>query len=942
MPQNEDMKTLQSICVVVIFFFIGIPGHSQSGNEQDKPRIIVLTDIENEPDDAMSLVRFLTYSNQWDVEGLVATTSIHQQNEIATWRIREILEAYGKVRDNLEKHESGYPTLDHLMSVVREGRADYGMNAVGEGMDSPGSERIIEVVDQDDPRPVWVLVWGGPNCLAQALWKVKNTRSPEELQKFVSKLRVYTISDQDNSGPWMRKTFKDLFYIASPGFHRYGGYHFATWSGISGDNFHARFAGADFSIVDNPWLDRHIRSKGPLGAEYPFMTYLMEGDSPSFMYLINNGLGDPDHPDWGSWGGRYEFYQPRTEKWFLEPEIRPLWTNARDEVFGMDGKWHTTNHATIWRWRSHYQNDFAARMDWTVKSYKEANHPPVPRLDHEQYLTAKVGEEVTLSARGSTDPDGDKLSYQWIYYGEPGSFTLATARTGDPLKIENADKATASFVVPGRARLGTMHFILAVTDNGTPALTRYQRVIVKVSLKTEKPRVIATSDGEIDDRCSMVRFLLYANEWDIEGIVTSSSQYHWQGHNWAGDDWMDPFLDAYTEVYPNLVQHDPEYPSPAYLKERTRLGNVKAEGEMDEVTEGSQLIVKVLLDETDSRPIWLQAWGGTNTIARALKTIEEKHPEKMAEVAKKMRFFFIWEQDSTYQAYIRPNWGKYDIPTIVSDQFWAIAYQWNKILPEDKRAYFEADWMKSNILEGHGALCTLYESHIPGSHGLSGDTNFNVGDFRSEGDSPAFLHMINTGLRNMEFPDYGGWGGRYVNVRSNTWLDPVPFPNYDYPEGRWYTNTAWGRKYMREQYPENLDMMRAYFKPLVRWTDALQNDFAARADWCIKPFAQANHPPMVVLAHPADLQATPGQTIKLSAQGTSDPDRDMLNYNWWQYEDADTYAGSMHIKNADRQDAVFTVPSDAEKGQTIHLICEVTDSGVPQLSRYQRVVVTIE
>ena len=447
----------------------------------EKHRIIVLTDIENEPDDAMSLVRFLTYSNQWDVEGLIATTSVHQKREIATWRIKEILEAYGEVRDNLEKHEQGYPAKDYLMSVVKEGRSDYGMNAVGEGMDSQGSDWIIQNVDKDDSRPVWVLVWGGPNCLAQALWKVKETRSPEELAEFVSKLRVYTISDQDDSGPWIRKTFPDLFYIASPGFHRYGGYHYATWSGISGDHFHARCDGGNYSLVENAWLDKHIRSKGPLGKQYPYMKYLMEGDSPSFMFLIDNGLNDPDHPDWGGWGGRYELYQPRTEKWFLEPETRPLWTNVQDEVFGHDGRWHTTNHATIWRWREHYQYDFAARMDWTIKDYEDANHPPVPKLDHEEYLTAKSGERIILSAEGSTDPDGDNLSYKWFHYQEPGTFVLGTARTGDAVKINDADMANAWFTAPKRGRMGTMHIIVAVTDHGTPALTRYKRVIITIN-----------------------------------------------------------------------------------------------------------------------------------------------------------------------------------------------------------------------------------------------------------------------------------------------------------------------------------------------------------------------------------------------------------------------------------------------------------------------------
>src|SRR5689334_4764011 len=239
-----------------------------------KTRVLVLTDIENEPDDAMSMVRFLVYANQFDIEGLVATTSIHQQKKTAAWRIREIVDSYAKVRDNLELHEKGFPTADALRAVIVEGRPEYGMAAVGKGHDTAGSELLIKAVDRDDPRPLWVPVWGGPSVLAQALWKVRETRSKAALDRFVARLRVYTISDQDDSGPWIRKNFPGLFYVASPGFHDGGAYHFATWSGISGDRFHGRFAGAEFAIVDNPWLDEHIRRKGPLGAQYPQVKFL--------------------------------------------------------------------------------------------------------------------------------------------------------------------------------------------------------------------------------------------------------------------------------------------------------------------------------------------------------------------------------------------------------------------------------------------------------------------------------------------------------------------------------------------------------------------------------------------------------------------------------------------------------------------------------------------
>ncbi len=450
-----------------------------------------------------------------------------------------------------------------------------------------------------------------------------------------------------------------------------------------------------------------------------------------------------------------------------------------------------------------------------------------------------------------------------------------------------------------------------------------------------KTRVIVTSDGEIDDECSLVRFLLYTNEWDVEAIVTSSSQYHSHGHNWAGDDWAEPYLKAYAAVHPNLIKHDSRFPSPEYLQERMLLGNVKAEDEMDEITPGSQLIANVMLNEADDRPIWIQAWGGTNTIARALKTIEEDHPDKMASVSKKLRFFFIWEQDSTFQNYIRPHWGKYNIPTIISDQFIALFYHWKKYLPADAQAYWAASWMKPNILENRGPLCALYKAHVKGEKG------FDDGDFRSEGDSPAFLHTIPTGLRSMESPDWGGWGGRYVKVRDNTWLDPVADPAYKYPEGRWFTNTAWGRTRLKAEISNDKELTE-YLKPIWRWTEAMQNDFASRADWCVSSYVDANHPPVVTLANALDRKVRSGASVKLSASGTTDPDGDDLKYRWWQYQEPGTYDGTIEIQDAGKQDASFIVPGDVGKGETIHVICEVTDNGMPKLTRYQRVVFNIQ
>ena len=447
-------------------------------------------------------------------------------------------------------------------------------------------------------------------------------------------------------------------------------------------------------------------------------------------------------------------------------------------------------------------------------------------------------------------------------------------------------------------------------------------------IAAERPRVIVTTDGEIDDRCSMVRFLLYANEWDVEGIILSSSQYHWKGKSsWAGDGWVQPYLNAYAKVYPNLIKHDPRYPTPEFLQSRTLLGNVKAEGEMDEVTPGSQRIVEVLLDDSDPRPIWIQAWGGTNTIARALKTIEQKHPERMAEVAKKIRFYFIWEQDETYQKYIRPRWGKYGIQTIISDQFLAMAYdKQRKAIPRDMERYFSAEWMNQNLLRSRGPLLALYEAHEDGR-------------FRSEGDTPSFLHTIPNGLRSDESPAWGGWGGRFVRVRENTWLDPVSEPGYQYPEGRWYTGSAWGRSRLKKEIPNDAELT-TYLKPQWRWIDAIQNDFAARADWCVKDFQAANHHPVVMVAGELTRDVKPGEPVELTVKA-SDPDGDRLNFLWWQYVEADSAQSAVSIASSESEDqASFVVPN--EPGKQIHIILEVTDSGTPSLVAYQRIICNIQ
>jgi len=360
---------------------------------------------------------------------------------------------------------------ERLEGLIREGRPEYGLGGVGAGKDTAGSRLLASAILKPDARPLWITLWGGAVDLAQALTSLRMTRTPAQMDALLAHVRVYSISDQDDAGPWIRREFSSLFWIASV--HAFSDYNLATWYGVSGDLFlrphedAPPLGGPDGGLVTNAWLERNIR-RGPLGRLYPPWKYIMEGDTPSFLHVIPNGLNDPEHPEHGGWGGRYGRLTPH----------EPLYVDASDSVVGADGKTYRDNKATIWRWREGYQNDFAARMAWTVAPrYADANHAPAALVNGQDgrapvLISAAPGATVLLDPTRSSDPDGDKLRFIWRGYPEADGDRFAAPVT---LEIDGQGRATAR--LPPQHRVPA-NIILEVWDSGAPAMVAYRRVII--------------------------------------------------------------------------------------------------------------------------------------------------------------------------------------------------------------------------------------------------------------------------------------------------------------------------------------------------------------------------------------------------------------------------------------------------------------------------------
>ena len=486
-----------------------------------------------------------------------------------------------------------------------------------------------------------------------------------------------------------------------------------------------------------------------------------------------------------------------------------------------------------------------------------------------------------------------------------------------------------------------------------------------------RPRTIVTTDLENDDIDSLLHVLLYANDIDIAAIIATSSCHHWTGdgvhtqrevgeegvdykptndEGWSPDimewrpqdlDWLfDTILNDYGAVWPNLVKHDSRYPSPGELMERTRIGNVEFESDMRFSTDGSNYIKSILLDD-DTRPVYVQAWGGSNSLARALLDIEEEFKDNAdwdaiyKKVSEKCILISWGDQDYTYRNYISVSWPDVVHLYCVTG---GIGYHISRSAPAPYRYYFEPEWLMENIKFNHGPLMAKYLLFGDGIY-YNGELPWNQFgsleavnmeqswlkndwkryEFISEGDSPCWMYLIPVGLRGMENPSYGSWGGR---------IDPNATNGF--------------RAAISEFNPTTGKMSGGY--SVHRWFPAFMNDWAARADWCVTDYEDANHQP-VVWTTTEDATLARGETIELNGFA-EDPDGDNLHYNWFVYTDACVYSGAylpyLDVWAHDVASTTFTVPNDAAEGDYFNLVLEVTDDGEPALTRYAQVIITVD
>lgn len=505
-----------------------------------------------------------------------------------------------------------------------------------------------------------------------------------------------------------------------------------------------------------------------------------------------------------------------------------------------------------------------------------------------------------------------------------------------------------------------------------------------MSMDMAKPRVIVTTDMEVDDMNSTIHLALYLNQLDVEAIVYTSSQYHFQGdgehalgevtphYRTKGrrayeakvvppepdpaaaqltsyrpfpDGWIERLWQGeYAEAYPYLQANaaaagEPDFPTPEELVARTHVGNVAFEGDVRFDTPGSDVIKAAILDD-DPRTLWLLSWGGMNTIVRALMSIAEDYAatpewsEVRERVYAKVRVLGVMNgvgQDNSWLDH-----GQSLFPDLV---FWRTPFPYGgymdaKSAQEDSIELFRAPWPQRNLIDGNGSLMARYMLYGDGKEYEDEPERFQFGKHAT----------VDWGWPGME-PLVFTPGDFMAEGDSMTYIPLLPFglrgadnPSFDTLLGPMFHDGEASPVAPEMDFANLGQPTKGSPNPYLR---SYQEDFAARAQWCAHGPEACNHAPVISKVS-ADCTAAAGEQVPLRATAT-DPDGDTLQARWFVSPLSTTYTGVENLAawSAATLDAVFPVPVDAQPGDCFVLTLVVQDTADRPMTRYAQVAITV-
>lgn len=492
-----------------------------------------------------------------------------------------------------------------------------------------------------------------------------------------------------------------------------------------------------------------------------------------------------------------------------------------------------------------------------------------------------------------------------------------------------------------------------------------------------KVKTIITTDGEIDDMNSLIHLCPYLNEINLVGVIYTSSQYHFNGDGihtlgevtphyrtsgpvglerprtkfgpdpdgkdlkefrpfpmgWIEDLWKG----EYAKAYPYLAQNAKGFPTVEELLSITKVGNIEFEGDVRFDTEGSNLIKDCILDD-DPQTLYLQSWGGVNTIVRSLISIyeeyanTEKWDEVLNKVINKVRVLGVMKgvgQDNSWLDNKIPELFP-GIITLGTENMYGTYMLFGPVQP-DIAETFKAPWFLKHIHNGKSELMDAY--HLMGDgkriegeaevyqfgitatldFGFPGTkpVKFNQYDFIGEGDSNTYIPLFSFGLRGNENIKYPGLLGRM-------------FENDEKAEDVYNPQTGKVEKY----------------NPFI---SVYQDDWVARARWCYQAYAEANHAPLVEVEN-KDIEAKALETVALNVK-VSDPDGDNLTLSWEIYPQYNNYSGNancLKVWEPYKANTFFTIPEDAKQGDYFVLTLRVKDDNLTPMTTFGTVVVHVK